>query len=178
MRNRPHKDVIYSSRPRPTDMAWMWCQVGRRLYSASSSIAGLSQILKANLIPQGLNIQCIVIGWPGMPLLSLLLLSVHPLRNEAEDSHGRHEENQVVELENQLDKCSYIHASSMLRTAFREYALSSASVRASTNRRLRFGRFEGCKDGQRMREYRFPIELAYHSLPERSGGSLDGGGEM
>lgn len=73
---------------------------------------------------------------------SELFLAIHSLGNEAENSDRRHEQDEVVELFEPLAHGRLVLIGT-IRTALREYALSSASVRASTKRRRRLGKLDG-----------------------------------
>lgn len=71
----------------------------------------------------------------------------HALGYEAENGNRGHEKNQVIKLHASRDiRRVYVECRDhgFELTAFLEYALSSASVRASTKRRRRLGRFDGC----------------------------------
>ncbi len=70
-------------------------------------------------------------------------LAVHSLCYKAEGGDGGHEQDQVVELGRIVSGFPAQLLLAVSRTALREYALSSASVRASTKKRRRFGRLEG-----------------------------------
>lgn len=67
-------------------------------------------------------------------------IGAHPLCDQAEDSDGRDEKHEVVELSRivstQNPGC---HEDHFCLTAFLEYSFSSASVRASTNKRRKLG---------------------------------------
>lgn len=65
--------------------------------------------------------------------------AAHSLRNDREGGDGRHEDDQVVELRT-ISTNDAGEITRLEHTAFLEYELSSASVRASTNSRRRLGK--------------------------------------
>jgi hypothetical protein len=71
------------------------------------------------------------------------LISHHALSDKTETGYRGHEYDKVIELSICSSVLSVVVLLKERRTAFLEYSLSSASVRASTNRRRRFGKLDG-----------------------------------
>jgi len=66
---------------------------------------------------------------------------MHLLSDQGECCHAGHEQHEIVELHG-VNTSLHLGTATLLLTALREYALSSASDLASTNSRRRLGRLD------------------------------------
>lgn len=95
------------------------------LHNTDDIVFSASCLVEFTCVSKSLNLD----GW---------LSSAHSLSDQTEYSHRWHEKNKVIKL--LMIRLLGLKVPFVL-TAFLEYALSSASVRASTKSRRRFGRF-------------------------------------